>query len=74
MKTTTVGTSDGRVWLVSDWPKPPAQAFTQAEWHAISEALGFRLAGPIEFDDEDEVPITQRDYEQAHRKVMQRIK
>lgn len=59
---------------MTGWPKPPPQRFTQAEWNAIEEALNFRLAGPIEFDEDEEGAPTQEDYEQAHRKVMQRIK
>lgn len=59
---------------MTSWPKPPAQAITQREWAAIEEALNFRLAGPIEEDAEDPAPLTQKNYEQAHRKVMQRLR
>jgi hypothetical protein len=54
-------------------PRAPAQALTQREWMAIEEALNARLAGPRDNEDEPEAPTT-KDYEQAHRKVMQRIK
>lgn len=55
------------------WPKAPPQRFTKREWHAISEALGFRLAGPIDFDLDEEDALTQEDYEGAQRKVWQRF-
>jgi hypothetical protein len=58
---------------VTGWPKPPPQRFTQREWNAIEEALSSRLAGERDTEDDPEAPTTE-DYEQAHRKVMQRIK
>lgn len=58
---------------MSGWPKPPPQRLTQREWEAIEEALSSRLAGERDTDDDPDAPTTE-DYEQAHRKVMQRIK
>jgi len=58
---------------VTAWPKPPPQRFTQLEWAAIEEALSSRLAGEIDIEDDPESP-TREAYEQAHRKVMQRMK
>lgn len=57
---------------MTSWPKPPAQKLTPREWEAIEEALNFRLAGPI--SDSEVEPLTRENYEQAHRKVMQRIR
>lgn len=56
---------------MTSWPKPPPQKITQREWDAIEEALAARLADDIETG-EDWLP--REVYEQAHRKVMQRIK
>ncbi len=58
---------------MTNWPKPPPQRFTQAEWNAIEEALSARLAGERDCEDDPEAPTTEH-YEQAHRKVMQRLK
>ena len=58
---------------MTNWPKPPPQRFTQAEWNAIEEALSSRLAGERDNESDPEAPTTEH-YEQAHRKVMQRLK
>lgn len=58
---------------MTGWPKPAPQRFTQPEWNAIEEALSARLAGERDNQDDPDAPTTE-DYEQAHRKVMQRIK
>lgn len=58
---------------MTSWPKPPPQRLTKREWAAIAEALGSRLAGPIDLDDADEPDAPrQEDYERAQRKVWQR--
>lgn len=58
---------------MTNWPKPPHQRFTQREWHAIEEALSARLAGEHDNENEPDAPTTEH-YEQARRKVMQRLK
>jgi hypothetical protein len=48
------------------------RALTKREWRAIREALAARLAGPLDFD-EDELSPRREDYERALDKVHERL-